>query len=214
MTREYTAPQFEGDAFNCPYCDAYAHQLWWDTYAKSEKGTTNIPGLTVAICEKCGDYSLWLGDRMILPQESTAPMPSDDMPDDVKEDYLEARSIVVASPRGACGLLRLAVQTLMPHFGTKGKDLDDDIGQLVEQGLRVGIQKALDSLRVIGNDAVHPGVLDLKDDVETATALFDALNMIVEDMITRPKAIEELYSMLPETKKEHIRERDSTEPST
>ena len=105
------------------------------------------------------------------------------------------------------------MQTLMPHFDSKGKDLDDDIGQLVEQGLRVGIQKALDSLRVIGNNAVHPGVLDLKDDVDTATALFDALNMIVEDMITRPKAIEKLYSKLPETSKEHIRERDSGGPS-
>ena len=214
MKREYTAPHLNGDGFNCPRCDAYAHQTWWQAIAQSDKGTKNIQGLSVAFCEKCGDYSLWLTGSMILPQESTAPMPSDDMPDDVKVDYVEARSIVVASPRGACGLLRLAVQRLMPHFGRKGKDLDDDIGQLVEQGLRVGIQKALDSLRVIGNDAVHPGVLDLKDDVETATALFDALNMIVEDMITRPKAIEELYSMLPETKKEHIRKRDSTGPST
>lgn len=149
---------------------------------------------------------------MILPQESTAPMPSDDMPDDVEQGYMEARTIVSASPRGACALLRLAVEKLVAHLGGKGH-LNQDIGWLVERGLPVGIQQSLDSLRVIGNHAVHPGVLDLKDDVETATALFDALNMTVDVMITQPKAVEELYAKLPESSKEQIRKRDSTDHS-
>ena len=212
MKPEYTAPNHQGAAFNCPRCDAYAHQIWHEVTAQGPEGSRSVKALTAAYCKKCNGYSLWLSEKMMYPAESVAPMPSGDMPDDVKEDYMEARSIVVASPRGACALLRLAVQMLMPHLGTKGKDLDDDIGQLVKQGLPAGIQQALDSLRVIGNNAVHPGVLDLKDDVDTATALFGALNMTVDVMITQPKAIGELYSKLPETSKEHIRERDSAEP--
>ena len=91
MTREYTPPIFEADGFNCPHCDAYAHQHWFEAIAKSDEGTTDLPAITFAFCEKCSNYSVWRKHQMILPQESTAPMPSDDMPDDVKEDYLEAR---------------------------------------------------------------------------------------------------------------------------
>ena len=215
MKQEYTAPYHGGEAFNCPqpHCNAYAQQHWTRPVAQVGTGTQVVDGLMAAYCARCGAYSLWLNEEMIHPAASIAPMPNDDMPDDVEEDYMEARTIVLLSPRGACALLRLAVQKLTPHLEQKGKDLDDDIGELVKRGLPAGIQKALDSLRVVGNNAVHPGVLDLKDDVPTATALFEALNMIVDAMITQPKAIEELYAKLPETSKEHIRERDSSEPS-
>ena len=60
----------------------------------------------------------------------------------------------------------------MPHLNESGKNLNYDIGNLVKKGVPEHVQKALDSLRVIGNNAVHPGELDLKDDVETAILLF------------------------------------------
>ena len=213
MKQDYVAPHYQGEGFNCPHCGAYAHQLWWNGVAQSERGSTDIRGVTVAFCEKCHAYSLWLDEKMIHPATSVAPMPTDDMPDDVKQDYMEARTILDASPRGACALLRLAVQKLAVHLGEKGKNLNTDIGRLVKKGLPVGIQQSLDSLRVIGNNVVHPGVLDLKDDVPTATALFGALNMTVDVMITQPKAIDDLYAKLPETSKEAIQVRDSAEPS-
>lgn len=49
-----------------------------------------------------------------------------------------------------------------------GKNIDDDIVRLVKKGLNQTIQKALDAARVIGNEAVHPGTLDLKDNHDTA----------------------------------------------
>src|SRR3989304_6593930 len=60
------------------------------------------------------------------------------------------------------------------------------------------IQHYLDILRVIGNNAVHPGELDLKDDTNIANALFDVLNLIVESMITQPRRVKELYGRLPQ----------------
>jgi len=39
----------------------------------------------------------------------------------------------------------------------------------------------MDSLRVIGNNAVHPGEMDLTDDTEAASALFNLLNFVVEE---------------------------------
>lgn len=54
-------------------------------------------------------------------------------------------------------------------------------------------------MRVIGNNAVHPGQLDIKDDRQTAMALFDLLNLVVETMIVQPKKVNELYGRLPPT---------------
>jgi hypothetical protein len=133
------------------------------------------------------------------------------MPDDVKADYEEARRVVALSPRGACALLRLAVQKLCVDLGEAGEKINDDIASLVEKGLPVEVQEALDSLRVIGNEAVHPGELDLRDDVETATALFDLLNYVVKDRIAEPKERRRIFGLLPEKKREAIARRDGKE---
>jgi len=145
---------------------------------------------------------------MVYPGLSIGPLPVEDMPKDVKEDFIEARDIVGASPRAAAALLRLALQKLMPHLEEKGKNLNDDIANLVKKGLPVRIQKALDIVRVIGNNAVHPGELDLRDDAQTAIALFELLNMIVELLITQPKKLTDLYDKIPDSTKEAIRKRD------
>lgn len=97
---------------------------------------------------------------------------------------------------------------MMPHLDESGKDLNSDIGNLVKKGLSVQIQQALDSVRVVGNEAVHPGKLDLKDDSEAVQVLFELLNMIVDAMIVQPKKIKELYDKLPEKKKDGIQNRD------
>ena len=144
----------------------------------------------------------------MYPCLSTAPLPYDDMPSDVKEDFLEARDVVEISPRAAAALLRLALQKLMKHLGQEGKDINKDIRELVKRGLPVKIQEALDSLRVYGNEAVHPGEIDLKDDKETALKLFKLLNIIVHDMIIQPKEIEELFNRIPPLKLEGIKNRD------
>lgn len=57
---------------------------------------------------------------------------------------------------------------------------------------------------MVGNEAVHPGTMDLNDDPETAIALFNLVNIITEAMITQPKMIESLYEKLPTEKREQI----------
>jgi hypothetical protein len=95
-------------------------------------------------------------------------------------------------------------------LGLTGKDLDGDIGTLVGKGLPPRIQQALDVVRVIGNNAVHPGELDMKDDFKTASKLFELVNHIAYSTITQPKEIESLYvTKVPEAQKEHIEKRDS-----
>ncbi|MFL6489982.1 MAG: hypothetical protein ACJ70M_00585 [Nitrososphaera sp.] len=66
----------------------------------------------------------------------------------------------------------------------------------------------MDSVRITGNDAVHPlGKIDLKDDIKTALILFRLVNMIVEDMITKPREVEAFYQGLPDQDKKGIERR-------
>jgi len=50
---------------------------------------------------------------------------------------------------------------------------------------------------VIGNESIHPGSMDMRDNVETATKLFHAVNLVANSMITQPKEIEALYGQIP-----------------
>src|SRR5262249_8426724 len=118
----------------------------------------------------------------------------EDMPPDVRTDFVEAAEIVDKSPRGAAALLRLAIQKLMPHLGESGKDLNTAIGNLVKKGLDQRVQKAFDIVRVTGNNAVHPGELDLKDDKATAIQLFMLVNIVVQSTISTKARIEEMYA--------------------
>jgi len=130
------------------------------------------------------------------------------MPEDVLADYREAADVFARSPRASAALLRLAVQKMCVALGKSGKNINDDIAALVRDGLPARIQKALDVVRVIGNNAVHPGEISIEDKPETAQALFGLLNLITDAMITQPRQIDELYGALPKGAREQIDKRD------
>lgn len=164
--------------------------------------------LTVAACAKCNSCSVWHNETMVYPSGGTAPLPNPDLPADVQADYQEARSIAGSSPRGAAALLRLGVQKLCKHLGGAGKDINKDIAGFVKNGLDARVQKAMDTVRVVGNNAVHPGQIDLNDDPSTVAALFKLINYIADQMITNPKHVDEVFDALPEGAKAAIAERD------
>jgi len=162
----------------------------------------------LSTCYNCKKVSVWVHDKLIFPSEKSGTSPNQDLPDDIVQDYEEARSILNLSPRGAAALLRLCVQKLCSHLGESGKNIDNDIASLVAKGLNPLVQKSLDVVRVIGNEAVHPGTIDLKDDRTTALSLFDLINMIAEQMISVPKHVDAMYEKLPPSKREAIDQRN------
>lgn len=163
----------------------------------------------VSECFNCKDISIWIYDKLVYPQRGEATPANSDLPGDIRRDYDEASSILDLSPRGAAALIRLAIQKLCIELGKPGKNLNDDIGALVADGLDPRIQKALDTVRVIGNNALHPGQIDLEDDRATAETLFRLLNMIAEKMISEPKHVDEVYAGLPDGARKAIEERDA-----
>jgi len=61
------------------------------------------------------------------------------------------------------------------------------------------------------NNAVHPGQIDLDDKAEIAPKLFDILNFIADELITKPKKVGEIYAdVLPSETRDHIKKRDGT----
>lgn len=164
--------------------------------------------LAVSRCAHCQELGYWHDYRLLLPGASTVELPASDMPEKCKQIYLEARQIIDSSPRGAAALLRLCIQELMIEFGQTGKNLNNDIAELVKEGLPVLIQKSLDVCRVVGNNAVHPGEINLNDSQEIGYSLFKLVNVIVHDRITRPKEVEGLYQALPEGARNAIAKRD------
>lgn len=142
-------------------------------------------------------------------QNALLPDPHKDLPKELIDDYEEARSIAHISPRSAAALLRLLIEKLCILLGAKGKDINENIAFLVRNGLPQNVQMIFDIVRLIGNNAVHPGTIDLKDDKEIVSKLFILVNIAVEYQITQPKLISQLKSGIPQSKLDAIERRDS-----
>lgn len=217
---KHIAPTLDKKSFHCPNCDVLAEQTWTKSvvgnYVQIQPNGQQVgayytlTNYKVAKCTHCDKFSIWLTDKMVYPLSGTVEMANSDLPADIKNDYNEAKDIVNISPRGAAALLRLAVQKLCVHLGEKGTNINDDIKSLVKKGLPQTMQQALDSVRVIGNNAVHPGTIDLNDNIEISYALFGFVNIICEMLISQPKKVKEYYEKhIPENIRNGIEKRDN-----
>ena len=214
---KYVIPEINITSFTCPYCDVLATQAWHyghisssgQLYQYTSEGA--FINLRTSKCDNCMNIHIWLGDKMIVPEVANTPLPNEDMPEKVKDIYNEARDVFPKSAKASAALLRLALQYLCSELGEKGKNINTDIKELVKKGLPVEVQQALDIIRVTGNEAVHPGTMDLDDDEQIAGKLFQLMNFIVDRMIVQPKEISSLFNGLPEDKLNHIKERDKVE---
>lgn len=216
------ADNFSG-SFVCPHCGAHTQQLW----GRLEDLVYQQNGLSArtrqcmdrewvfAQCVVCKRETVFRQGSLIFPANVSAPPPASDMPTEISADFEEARMIFGLSPRGAAALLRLCIEKLCVIIGAQKDDINKMIGELVTKKIVPDIvQKALDSVRVIGNECVHPGTMDIRDDHATVDMLFSIVNFVVEKSITEPKQIEDIFGNLPKKKLEGIAIRDRPKDST
>ncbi len=164
---------------------------------------------SIAICQSCSDFSVWVDEKQVYPRSISVEPPNEDLNEDIRSLYHEAASIFIDSPKGATALLRLALQKLLIQVGKDGRNINNDIKELVKGGLSPKIQQALDLVRVVGNNAVHPGQINLDDDSDVALKLFKILNIIADGLITKEKEMDALYNnIIPEDTRAHIDQRD------
>jgi len=230
MSETYYPPTYLANQFNCSRCGVFAKQSWGNLEA--EYRTKPVNGYPVSVlgrnvnvlsgqklpdvyvssrCEHCMKYVIWINKQIIYPKSIIVEQPNDDMPQEVQNLYLESANILSESPRAAAALLRLGLQLLLKEVGGKGKNINDDIAAIIKGGVDQQVQKALDILRVFGNNGAHPGEIDLKENNIKVVKMFALLNFVTDKMITQQKEIDTLFDGLPDTIKKQTNDRDSKE---
>lgn len=184
------------------------NEVTYEAHEYGESCNWELANAHLSMCHSCDAFAIWIKDGLVWPAQSIKIEPHPDIPADIKDDFIEAADIVERSPRGSAALSRLIVQKLMNHLGGQGKDINANIASLVKTGLEPEIQKALDIVRVTGNNAVHPGEIILKEDPGTAIALLQLINIVVERRIATQNRIEEMFGSLPPGALEQIEKRD------
>ena len=219
---KFTSPAFKLDAFTCPLCGTFAHMIWSPLQTHEQLQTMYHESK----CSRCKKASLWRATKwhphprhpsqihddaeLIYPDFGTSPLPEEDMPEDVKKDYIEASRIFSKSPRGSAALLRLALQKLCIHLGKDGKNINNDIrGLAADNTLPPLVVKVADTVRITGNNAVHPGEMSDEDFDHVASKMFELLNFIVKKGISEPKELEALYEMTPENPRKDAESKDA-----
>ena len=144
---------------------------------------------------------------MLIPDAAVGERPHPDMPDEVKAIYEEARAIAAKSPSAAAALIRKSIEVLCRRLLSIPREekisLYRLVGKLKQEGVKQKTIDGLEAVRVVGNNSVHPGVIDLEGKEEQLLdALFACVNRIVEDTIGERKEQEEFLRKIPDEVRE------------
>lgn len=227
MSNTYYPPKYLANQFNCSRCGVFSKQSWGNLLSRvrlrnNGMFSVNILGgdintldneelpdsYVVSRCEQCRKDVVWVDKKIIYPQTIVVEQPNSDLPKEIQDLYLESANILNDSPRAAAALLRLALQLLLKEIGGKGKNINDDIAVIIKNGVDQQVKKALDILRIFGNNGVHPGEIDLTEDDTKVVRMFALLNFVTDKMITQQNEIDTLFDELPDAVKQQINDRD------
>jgi len=204
----YSKPVFQQGSFTCPHCNCFSQHEWRSINRSG--GFEDIYEWVTSWCLRCQEYCIWKKRNLVWPVKSGIPEPTDGCPAEVLVVYDEARQVFPFSPRAAAALLRLAIQIICKENGLPGNDLNADIGTLVKNGLSEQIKQSLDLVRVVGNNAVHPGQIDIENNKDHIEKFFSLVNLIVEVLIVQPARINSMFNTLvPQAQKNQIATRDA-----
>lgn len=122
---------------------------------------------------------------------------------------MEAAQVLPHSRRAAAALARASLEAFLREADTEPgrKNLQVRIGELKAQ-INPALWKVLTALRVVGNDSLHGDSDELialylhGEPAEVVEPFFSAINALVEELITQPRKADELYGLIPITKRE------------
>lgn len=182
---------------------AHTDDSSWDVYSSTASWWGSV-------CAACKRLTVWREDERLYPRVTAGIKPPHaEMPKTARELYDEAAAVLPVSRRAAAALARASMEALLKELdGTPGrKNLQDRLGALHSK-VSPELWKVLTALRVVGNDALHGDddalvtLYLVEEDSGVVRALFAAINEVVHELVTRPREWEELYALIPESKRE------------
>ena len=139
-------------------------------------------------------------ERFVALHRDIRQAPDQGLEHEETELYQEAAAVTEVSPRSACALLRLLMESLLKrHLANAGHSTNNKtlfkLIELAEQKLDLSslLKSGLSAIRVQGNEASHDiyGI-----SAETADAnvewLFVAIDQLIDDLHIKPQAWAEL----------------------
>jgi len=128
------------------------------------------------------------------------------MPEDARELYDEARAVLAVSQRAGAALARATLERLLRSLDPEaGKvDLASRIERIMPK-VSSSLAQMLTVVRHVGNKSLHveddpdeATVLVLSDEqAEVSGLLFESINALVDELVTKKKVAEAIYSKLP-----------------
>jgi hypothetical protein len=164
---------------------------------KQRKPNVQAVNLTISRCFTCEEVAVWVGDQLVNPSRQTTIPAHESLPKTVRVDYDEAARLVMISPRAASALLRGCIAKLIEEAGVQGDGLDGKIATLIARGFDPHFEQALQFVRMIGPQAVPPGSFSPRDDQKTALTLFELVNLLSDELISKPRRVSSLLANLP-----------------
>ena len=110
-----------------------------------------------------------------MPAQGTLPM-SHKFPPEIRVRYEDAHR--VSAPASACVLLRVVCEDLCRSNGVEGKNFNEMIENLESAGASARLVKALNAIRLIGNNAAHGNKKNYDLEKEH---LLEVVHIIVEE---------------------------------
>lgn len=198
-------------AYKCPYCNVVCRDD--GAITKNVYETFNSSGimafrsdacaaviLSLSKCPNCGEASVRLTGKNITPYSyppAAAIHLPEYIPNAIRSDYMEALSIVNASPKASATLSRRCLQGMIhDYWGIHEKNLNAEITSLKGK-VEPAQWKAMDALRKIGNIGAHmESDINLIVDVEPeeAQSLIKLIELLIEKWYIARHDAESLYA--------------------
>lgn len=225
----YIQPEIGSERFTCPNCDTLASMEWlWiidkvgsvitPNYSTFQISTGSVGNflrdffprvapsrIAIARCTSCGKPIIWVNNKLVFPLLKGVK-PNIDMPDQVKQIFIESQDVLSSSPRAACMLSRLCLEELLNTVdkSNKKKKLYEKIDNVAPEGSM--LKRVLTACRLTGNKFIHEGTFDALKECgmtpeQLACALAAFINLATEQLISIPKQAEKLENIFSPSKK-------------
>ena len=211
----------------CPHCNISYFEDWTDTNALVWDDGLEGQGLKYSPCPNCGKLVVRIvegkvildteefehdpDDKPIITNEFTVypnlnnPQLAEEMPEEYKDEYIEAKSVLEISPKASAAISLLLLQNLLQEeLKIQGRNLSKQIDTFLDlQHVPSHLSKSIDAIRNIGNFAAHPkketntGAIISVEPGE-ADWLLEVLLTLFDFLFVQPKRIEKRHNELNE----------------